>query len=828
MSTGGDGYERQRSLSEQRHTLLSEEKETSGIVMTTVANERLTPAYLHQRDCEFFLALAGGVLLLALGLVWMLFRFGGETTTRYFAEIQYIGVAWVGAFLAFVTAYRMRRGPLQLQVRHQLTWFLVGLGMCSSGLGQAYFAYLDHLGQSLPIPSYADIGWSLYYPLVFAGLLLLPTKPNPVHIRMRLVLETFIITLCFLGINGYFVIDPAYEARKSQLSTISLLTSLSYPFWDILLIFALVLLIWQRTDRLLFPTLLLCSVGLFAFVWADTNYAYVTTVGTYSAGTYYIDAFWHLGLLSIGLSALCQYKLMAQRAYTERTTLTPGGQRSPGPPATSGEPAPRRLRAVQSTLFHLLITLLLLLTLYSIVTEDDKSSTMLAVLSVGVVLLVAVRYLLVFQEQETLSRVGKQQRADAHRLRVLTGQLANVFEPDLLLQRTVALATAGLGFDGAVLLLFDVAEHPSDTARGVPVYTATHISQEPIMWRLQVAGIEQWSSLFEEGEVLWPQRTTTLPVEVRTWLHEQNLLLTLFLPLTSQGKILGCLGVCSRSTRHFSPAEYYLAKAYAEHTATAIKQAQLYQQLQMAHQRLQELDKLKDQFLITASHELRTPLTAVQGYLELLVQWEDVLPDEQRKEFLTKAQRACEELMLLLNNVTDASRLEMAEGIRSDTVERVSVQDMIHSILDLLEPTLLQERRTVRVDIPADLTVLADPTRLSQVLRNLSVNALKYSPAGTPITFSAHAGTAAGPCVVMSVIDQGKGIAPHEQARLFQRFVRLERDLNSPVRGTGLGLYLSRRLIEAMGGTIWVESSGVAGQGAAFHIQLPTAEDGRW
>ena len=125
--------------------------------------------------------------------------------------------------------------------------------------------------------------------------------------------------------------------------------------------------------------------------------------------------------------------------------------------------------------------------------------------------------------------------------------------------------------------------------------------------------------------------------------------------------------------------------------------------------------------------------------------------------------------------------------------------------------------------VPNKLFVKADPVRLRQVLLNLSVNALKYSNMGTPITFSARAVSDQVPCAIISVTDKGKGIKPQDQEQLFQRFVRLESDLNSIVRGSGLGLYISRRLIEAMDGNIWIESSGVPGAGSTFHIQLPLA-----
>lgn len=227
--------------------------------------------------------------------------------------------------------------------------------------------------------------------------------------------------------------------------------------------------------------------------------------------------------------------------------------------------------------------------------------------------------------------------------------------------------------------------------------------------------------------------------------------------------------------------------------------------------------------MITASHELRTPLTAVQGYLELLAQYDEMLPPEQRREFLQKVQRSCDELVLLLDNVMDASRLETEAGLRPVHLETVSLEEMIDGVVMLIEPQLTKEERELRVQIPAPLFVQADPGRLRQVLMNISTNALKYSPPGTPITYSARAVIDQESYIVISISDKGKGIAPEDQAQLFQRFVRLESDINSPIRGSGLGLYISRRLVEAMHGTIWIESSGIPGEGSIFHIKLPMA-----
>jgi len=296
------------------------------------------------------------------------------------------------------------------------------------------------------------------------------------------------------------------------------------------------------------------------------------------------------------------------------------------------------------------------------------------------------------------------------------------------------------------------------------------------------------------------------------------------------GNSPAALLVLARSSQHaseqkrpFARADIGHAQAFAEQAAIAFTNAQLYQKLHDAHHQLQELDQLKDQFMITASHELRTPLTSVQGYLELLVQFGASLPSEQQQEFLQKAQRACDELVLLLSNVMDTSRLEIEAGIRPAHFERVILQEVISDVITLIEPQVTHEKREVYLYLPGQIAVKADPARLRQVLLNLSMNALKYSHTSTPIAFAARTFSDSRPCAILSVSDKGKGIKPQDQAQIFERFVRLESDLNSTVRGSGLGLYISRRLIEAMDGKIWVESSGIPGMGSTFHIQLPLA-----
>ncbi len=264
-----------------------------------------------------------------------------------------------------------------------------------------------------------------------------------------------------------------------------------------------------------------------------------------------------------------------------------------------------------------------------------------------------------------------------------------------------------------------------------------------------------------------------------------------------------------------------LLSSLEEQTSAARENARLYEKLHAAYVKLSELDELKDAFLVTASHELRTPLTIVQGYLELLREMEDASP-EIRRSFIDKACRACDELVLLQANIMDASRIEFdAAKLHCSSI---ALKELCTAIVELFEPWILQEQRSLEINVPADMTVWADEVRLKQVLHNLIANALRYSPPQTPIRITATVEEEESLACV-SVIDRGSGIPPDKQEAIFDKFVRLERDMHGEVRGTGLGLYITKQLVEAMRGTITVKSRGVRNEGSTFSFTLPLAPD---
>ena len=146
-------------------------------------------------------------------------------------------------------------------------------------------------------------------------------------------------------------------------------------------------------------------------------------------------------------------------------------------------------------------------------------------------------------------------------------------------------------------------------------------------------------------------------------------------------------------------------------------------------------------------------------------------------------------------------------------------------MVELFDPLILQEQRQFEVNVSPSVRVWADEIRLKQILRNLLANALRYSPAHTPLAISAVEEQEEG-MVRLKVTDRGWGVPPEKHEAIFERFVRLERDLHGTNRGSGLGLAITRQLVEAMQGTITVESSGISGEGSTFTFTLPVAPPG--
>jgi PAS domain S-box-containing protein len=228
------------------------------------------------------------------------------------------------------------------------------------------------------------------------------------------------------------------------------------------------------------------------------------------------------------------------------------------------------------------------------------------------------------------------------------------------------------------------------------------------------------------------------------------------------------------------------------------------------------VEKLKSDFVSTVSHELRTPLAAIYG-AALTLRREDVpLGEPQRSGLLEVIASESDRLARIVNDILWASRLE--SGTMQTTIEKCDGVEIARSVVDTARhyiPPNIQ--LTIKAPKKAPL-VAADPDKARQVLTNLVDNAVKYSPDGGKVTVEV---AVAGSQLRYAVRDEGLGVPPTEHRRIFEKFYRLDPNLTRGVGGTGLGLYISRELLERMGGRIWVESSGSGG--STFFAELPLA-----
>jgi PAS domain S-box-containing protein len=236
-----------------------------------------------------------------------------------------------------------------------------------------------------------------------------------------------------------------------------------------------------------------------------------------------------------------------------------------------------------------------------------------------------------------------------------------------------------------------------------------------------------------------------------------------------------------------------------------------------AKEEAERANTAKSEFLSRMSHELRTPLNAVLGFAQLLEM--DELTSEQR-ESTQQILKAGRHLLTLINEVLDISRIE--SGSLGLSIEPVGVRDLVQETLDLVQPIAASRDIALRVGDPDGLAqhVLADRQRLKQVIMNLLSNAVKYNHEGGAATVSCWPSSEGR--LRIEVADTGPGISPERAHELFTPFQRLGAE-QSEVEGTGLGLALSKRLVEAMGGTIGVESS--PGQGTKFFVEFPLTKE---
>lgn len=306
----------------------------------------------------------------------------------------------------------------------------------------------------------------------------------------------------------------------------------------------------------------------------------------------------------------------------------------------------------------------------------------------------------------------------------------------------------------------------------------------------------------------------------------------LFAPIALKDNFFGCIEIFKETP--FSSEDAKCFGTLAQQVALPLKNASLYQEIKETNQKLEKLERLKSEFISIVSHELRTPLTSIKNSLDILASGRcgEITADSEK--FLTMAKRNVQRLSGIINDLLDLSKIEAGK------MDFHFAPTDIHSVIDYVKTSFLNVAKEKGLNLTAEETenlpqISADSHRLEQVLANLVSNAIKFTPCGKNIKiksqlindknidkencFKSDLEKLSGEYIMVSVEDEGIGIAEENLLRAFDKFAQIENSLSREVGGSGLGLPIAKQLIERHNGIIWCEST--LDQGSVFKFVLP-------
>lgn len=414
---------------------------------------------------------------------------------------------------------------------------------------------------------------------------------------------------------------------------------------------------------------------------------------------------------------------------------------------------------------------------------------------------------------------------------------------DLLTQRIADSIPQFLGFETGVLAIVDNAKGVlkrrtiSETSGGRSALKSLEIPFESIEIKLSdsdnfcIKALKENKMYITESlyDVLRPIISKENSERVQRMMGTRT---TLVYPIYSLDKQpLGTfLLSTNKSKDEITEYEHQTISNFVDGIKIALVNSTLYtsleettKQLKNANLKLQEVDKLKDEFVSLASHELRTPMTVIKSYLWLMLDKKNSESlSEDQKKYIDRAYVSTERLIHLVNDMLNISRIE--SGRFSVSMISLDLEGLMNNVYVEMLPKAQEQKINLEFARPLRplSKVNADPERVEQVLINLIGNSLKFTQEGGSIRISIEHDENNKEEIV-SVTDDGKGIAAEDISKLFQKFSMVGRNylVKQNVQGTGLGLYLSKAMIQMMGGKIWAESEGL-GKGSKFSFTLKT------
>jgi len=425
------------------------------------------------------------------------------------------------------------------------------------------------------------------------------------------------------------------------------------------------------------------------------------------------------------------------------------------------------------------------------------------------------------------------------------------FDLDEILSNVVSKLTAVMGIEASWVYLVEAQEEKEPELllkahRGVSERFARG------MTRVRMGeGLD--GQVASSGEPLLIEDLIESDVKTRLVVEQEGLRSFAGVPMKAKDRVIGVIAVASHIPRPFAPHEVRLLISISNQVGIAVEKVQLYHQvkgyaeqqeksnqvlqeinsmLMESQAELEELNRLKSDFIAIVSHELRTPLASIIGYVDLMLDEETGPRNEEQSQYLGVIERNAERLSRLINNILDISRIEA--GHIDLAMVPLDVVEIAKETVVTMQPQAQAKGIEMTVSMAEGLPLIqGDPDRIRQVLVNVLGNAIKFTPQGGRVEIGGRCLVAgeqppppgpelatASDWLLVSVTDTGVGIATEELDRIFDKFYQVGGFADRSGEGSGLGLSIARGIVEAHGGLIWAQSAG-ENQGSTFTFALP-------
>jgi len=412
-------------------------------------------------------------------------------------------------------------------------------------------------------------------------------------------------------------------------------------------------------------------------------------------------------------------------------------------------------------------------------------------------------------ELEIAQQAEHEQRELAEALHDIATMLDSTLDFDDVLERILTHVMTVVPYDAGTIMLIQ-----DDIAK---VIKARGYAKSILGLSLPIKNVSNLRQVLESGQPSLIEDTYTSDIWVHTpetsWIRS-----SLTTAIGADDQIIGFLSLERQTPYAFTREHIKRLQAFADQAGVAIRNARLYEELAVAKAAAEAANQTKSAFLANVSHELRTPLNAIIGYSEMLM--EDA-EEEKLVNFtadLAKIHAAGKHLLTLINDILDLSKIEA--GKAQLTLESFDVTDMLEDVVSTIKPLVGKNGNTLEVQTARNLgRMYSDLTKVRQSLFNLLSNAAKFTEAGL-ITLEATRRDIHGTdWFIFCVRDTGIGMTPEQVKRIFQPFSQVHEEMALKYGGTGLGLTITKRFCEMLGGEISLESA--YDQGSSFTVQLP-------